>query len=151
MAHESTPALSLLSGVQWGDVLYAFAMGALVSVLMTLREHNGSPEAGRPRLQFSRLLVDTLIAGILGTGGALFLIGMFPKLATFAGLTLLSGAIGAIGPKGADWFRNNGLKVGLAWVGSQAGAFSKAVAAQGGGDDDEKQDAEKPNAAGKAP
>lgn len=137
MAHESTSTLSLLHGVQWGDVSYAFAMGALVSVLLTLREHNGAPQAGRGRLRLQKLLVDTLIAGILGTGGALFLIGWFPKLATFAGLTLLSGAIGAIGPKFTDWFRAHGVNVALRWIGGQSSALGKALAEKEGGHDEQ--------------
>lgn len=134
------PTPGVLTGVDWTAVLYAFAMGALTSTLLTLRDYNTSTDPDRPRLRAVPLLIDTLIAGLVGMGGALLIMGLFPRVNNFAGLTLLSGAGGAIGPKVAELWRRRGSGVLLEWAGAQAGAFAKAVAAKGGGHDDERQD-----------
>lgn len=130
---------SLLAGVDWLVIGYAAGMATLMSVLVTLRARNQQAFAGQPLPGWSTLIPDTLLGGVVGTIAALVLPEVFAALRTFAGVSLIAGVGGVIGPKLVDWVSARGVGVLLTWVGGMGGKLSEAVAAEqqrkdGGGD-----------------
>ena len=139
MAQPTTPA-SLLAGVDWLVVGYAFGMATLMSVLVTLRARNLQRAAGQALTSWSAIIPDTLLGGLIGVMFALAVPELVKSLKTFAGVTLLAGVGGVLGPRVTDWVALHGIDIALDWIGSGAGRLAQAVAKrreEGGGDDGE--------------
>lgn len=134
------PPVSLLSGVDWKVVGYAFGMGTLMSILITLRARAQPLPPGQTRPGWATLIPDTLLGGIIGVIFALGGPELFRALRSFLGVTILAGVGGILGPKLTDWVSLNGLDTLLDFAGGGADRFSKAIsrrrAAQGEGDDE---------------
>lgn len=130
---------SLLAGVDWLVVGYAVGMATLMSVLVTLRDRNKQAFEGKPVPGWWTLIPDTLLGGVVGMVAAVGLPQLFVELRTFAGVSLIAGVAGALGPMITDLIRARGPGVLLAWLGSFSNKLSEAVAAEqrrkdGGGD-----------------
>jgi hypothetical protein len=135
----STGSPSLLAGVDWMVIAYAAGMATLMSVLVTLRARNLQQAAGNPLSSWVSVIPDTLLGGLIGVMFALLIPEFVKALKTFAGVTLLAGVGGVLGPRVTDWVGLHGMETVLDWAASGAGKFSEAVAkrrsVEGGGND----------------
>lgn len=125
------PTDSLLAGVDWPVIAYAACMAALASIFSTWRARNMQAEAGLPVSSWWTLIPDTGLGMIVGTLAALMVPELFKPLKTFAGVLILAGVGGVLGPKLTDLLSTKGIGILLAYVGSGAGKLSKAIAAGG--------------------
>ena len=140
---EQTEPVSLLAGVDWRVMAYAAGMATLMSVLVTLRARNLQRAAGHPLTSWSTVIPDTLLGGLIGVIAAIVIPELYRPLRTFAGVTLLAGVGGVLGPRVTDWVAQRGLDTLLDWAASGAGRWSQAVAQRrrpGGGEADGNSD-----------
>ena len=134
------PPPSLLHSVDWLVVAYAFGMATLMSVLTTLRARNLQRVAGQPIPSWGAIVPDTLLGGVIGFMAAVIAPEVVKSLHTFAGVTLVAGVGGTLGPKLTDWIGSNGLDVLLDWLGSRAGGLAASIKKQQEGRDDDGKD-----------
>ena len=142
MAQPTTPA-SLLAGVDWPVMVYAAGLATLMSVLVTLRARNLQRAAGQPLTSWSTVIPDTLLGGLVGVMLATIAPEVYKPLRSFAGVTLLAGVGGVLGPRVTDWVGTHGMETALDWIGSGAGRLAQAVARrrrEGGGADNGEND-----------
>ncbi|PJI52968.1 hypothetical protein CTI14_35090 [Methylobacterium radiotolerans] len=83
---------------------------------------------------------DTLLGGVIGFMAAVIAPGGLKSLHTFAGVTLVAGVGGTLGPKLTDWIGSNGLDVLLDWLGSRAGGLASSIKKRQEGRDDDSKD-----------
>ena len=133
---QPTAPPSLLHSVDWLVVGYAFGMATLMSVLTTLRARNQQAAAGLPCPSWAAIIPDTLLGGLIGFMAAVTAPEVVKSLNTFAGVTLVAGVGGTLGPRITDWIGNNGLDVLLDWLGNRAGALGTAINKRKEGRDD---------------
>lgn len=134
------PPPSLLHSVDWLVVAYAFGMATLMSVLTTLRARNLQHIAGQPIPSWGAIVPDTLLGGVIGFMAAVIAPEVVKSLHTFAGVTLVAGVGGTLGPKLTDWIGSNGLDVLLDWLGSRAGGLASSIKKRQEGRDDDGKD-----------
>lgn len=134
------PPPSLLHSVDWLVVAYAFGMATLMSVLTTLRARNLQQIAGQPIPSWGAIVPDTLLGGVIGFMAAVIAPEVVKSLHTFAGVTLVAGVGGTLGPKLTDWIGSNGLDVLLDWLGSRAGGLASSIKKRQEGRDDDSKD-----------
>ncbi|MDP9763830.1 hypothetical protein [Deinococcus enclensis] len=134
------PPPSLLHSVDWLVVAYAFGMATLMSVLTTLRARNLQQIAGQPIPSWGAIVPDTLLGGVIGFMAAVIAPEVVKSLHTFAGVTLVAGVGGTLGPKLTDWIGSNGLDVLLDWLGSRAGGLASSIRKRQEGRDDDSKD-----------
>lgn len=134
------PPPSLLHSVDWLVVAYAFGMATLMSVLTTLRARNLQQIAGQPIPSWGAIVPDTLLGGVIGFMAAVIAPEVIKSLHTFAGVTLVAGVGGTLGPKLTDWIGSNGLDVLLDWLGSRAGGLASSIRKRQEGRDDDNKD-----------
>lgn len=134
------PPPSLLHSVDWLVVAYAFGMATLMSVLTTLRARNLQQIAGQPIPSWGALVPDTLLGGVIGFMAAVIAPEIVKSLHTFAGVTLVAGVGGTLGPKLTDWIGSNGLDVLLDWLGSRAGGLASSIKKRQEERDDDSKD-----------
>jgi hypothetical protein len=122
--------------VDWLVVAYAFGMATLMSVLTTLRARNLQHVAGQPIPSWGAIVPDTLLGGLIGFMAAVIAPEVVKSLHTFAGVTLVAGVGGTLGPKLTDWIGSNGLDVLLDWLAGRAGGLASAIRKRKGESDD---------------
>ena len=140
---EQTEPASLLADVDWPVMVYAAGMATLMSVLVTLRARNLQRAAGQPLTGWTAVIPDTLLGGLIGVMFALAVPELVKSLKTFAGVTLLAGVGGVLGPRVTDWVALHGIDIALDWLSGGTGRLAQAAArrrAEKGGVDDGEGD-----------
>lgn len=126
---------SVLSGVDWLAVGYAFGMATLWSLLTTARARNIQRSLGKPLSPWTALIPDTLIGGLIGGFACIIVPHFYPPAGELWGLSLLAGVGGTLGPRITDWVQEKGLETLLRWAAGSSVKLLETLAAKKGGSD----------------
>ncbi|MDV6376356.1 hypothetical protein [Deinococcus arenicola] len=107
---------SIFAGLDWGLVIYAALMAAVMSTMMTLRARNAQRAAGQTLTPWTTLIPDTVVGMITGTALALGVPDLVPRLGSISGITLLAGAGGVLGPQVWDLVVRDGRGLLVRWL-----------------------------------
>ncbi|MBZ9713736.1 hypothetical protein [Deinococcus multiflagellatus] len=115
-----TQPAAFLSAVDWSLVAYAAGMGALVSLLETVRSRNAQRGKQLPLSPWGTVLPESLVSALVGTLGTLVITGLVKPLRTFEGVGLVAAVLAVIVPRAWEFLRNNGWEVAVDWAAASA-------------------------------
>lgn len=93
-------APSLLTGADWGAIIWALAWAALISYASLSRERVAQERAGTDKTESRAILPEIILGGGLGLAASLLVPELFPRLKTFSGVTVLAMLGGFMGRAG---------------------------------------------------
>ncbi len=94
---------SVLAGVDWGGVIYAFAWSAIISGASLMRQRRAQAAVGAEKSSFASIIPEMILGSAFGLAFALWGPKLYPQLNNFAGVTVLSMVGGSIGAPGWGW------------------------------------------------
>ena len=135
-----TAPSSIFAGVDWWALLYAAALGTVMSLITTGRNRNAQRAAGEALTSWWTVVPDTLVAAVTAALATAVVPVWYPPARSFSGVSLLASFSGVLAPKLWDWVAANGLDTLLDWLAQRAsGAVRARLAAREGDKHDDSK------------
>ena len=128
------PPDSILREVDFFALLVALGVASLLSLLSTLRARGIQAALNKPLTPLTAVLNDTLLGGILGGFGAMYVVHEVEAFHSGPALLLLAGLFSSFAPNLTDWLREDGVDIVKRLLKRFAGALGEAL------DEEEKDD-----------